>query len=202
MGNNRLHSPLCVYIDIVDLGGGSMKGIVFRELIDFVEEHFSFDMADKIISSANLATGGAYTSVGTYDHKEIVVLVSHLSEATNIPVPDLLRTFGEHLFKRFSVLYPSHFAGRDSVFAFLRILDNKIHVEVRKLYPDAELPVFEHESPEPDRLVFVYSSRRPFADLAEGLIRGCIDHFGESITLTREDLPCSEGAHARFTLTR
>lgn len=201
IGNNQLNFSLRISFDIVALGE-AMKGIIFREFIDFVEERFSFDTADKIISSAKLATGGAYTSVGTYDHQEIVALVGHLSEATNTSVPDLLRTFGKHLFQRFSVLYPSHFAGRDSAFAFLRILDNKIHVEVKKLYPDAELPVFEHESPDPDRLVFVYSSRRPFADLAEGLIRGCIDHFGERITLMREDLPCKEGAHVRFTLTR
>ena len=72
---------------------------------------------------------------------------------------------------------------------------------MKKLYPDAELPVFQHDL-DPDRMVFVYSSKRPFGDLAEGLIRGCIDYFGESITLVREDLPCEGGAHARFTLTR
>ena len=179
-----------------------MKGIVFREFIDMVEESFSLDTADKIISSSNLATGGAYTSVGTYDHGEIVNLVGHLSEITHISVPDLLRTFGEHLFKRFSVLYPAHFAAQNSTFGFLSILDNKIHVEVLKLYPDAELPVFEHEFPDPDRMTFVYSSKRPFGDLAEGLIRGCIAYFGENITLVREDLPCKEGANVRFTLTR
>ena len=35
-----------------------MKGIVFREFIDFVEQRFSLDTADDIISSAHLATGG------------------------------------------------------------------------------------------------------------------------------------------------
>lgn len=179
-----------------------MKGIVFREFIDMVEARFSIETADKIIESSNLASGGAYTSVGTYDHREIVELVGHLSQATDTPVPVLLRAFGEHLFTRFAVLYPSHFAAQDSAFGFLSILDNKIHVEVKKLYPDAELPVFEHDSPDPDKMAFVYRSKRPFADLAEGLIRGCIAHFGESIALTREDFPCEGGAHARFTLTR
>jgi hypothetical protein len=50
--------------------------------------------------------------------------------------------------------------------------------------------------------VFVYRSKRPFADLAEGLIRGCIRYFNEEIDLTREDLPSDGGAHTRFTLVK
>jgi hypothetical protein len=179
-----------------------MRGIVFRELIDMVENHFSPETADTIISSSRLATGGAYTSVGTYDHTEILELVSQLSATTGISGPDLLRTFGEHLLNRFALLYPAHFIGQKSTFDFLAILDNKIHVEVKKLYPDAELPVFEHDSTNPHRLVFVYRSKRPFADLAEGLIRGCIRHFNEEIDLTREDLPSDEGGRTRFTLVK
>src|SRR6266404_5027935 len=146
---NPINFPLRVSIDI-DALEDPMKGIVFREFIDFVEQRFSFDTADNIIASADLATGGAYTSVGTYDHREIVALVGHLSAATKISVPDLLRTFGQHLFHRFAVLYPSQFEECASTFAFLGVLDNKIHVEVKKLYPDAELPVFEHGFPDPD----------------------------------------------------
>ncbi|MES2536801.1 MAG: heme NO-binding domain-containing protein [Pseudomonadota bacterium] len=182
--------------------GSDMKGIVFRELVDMIEERFSPAIADKIISASSLATNGAYTSVGTYDHKEIVELVGHLSTTTGIPVPDLQRTFGEHLLNRFALLYPAHFRGQKSTFAFLAILDNKIHVEVKKLYPDAELPVFEHDLADPCKMVFVYRSKRPFADLAEGLIRGCIKHFNEDITLSRQDLPADEGAHTRFILIK
>lgn len=179
-----------------------MKGIVFSEFIQMVEERFSFEIADKIITESKLATGGAYTTVGTYDHREIVELVSHLSAATKTPVPDLLRAFGEHLFNRFPALFPAYFVGNESTFHFLATLDNKIHPEVKKLYPDAELPSFQHEFPTPDRMILIYRSQRPFADFAEGLLRGCIGHFGERIALTREDLACESGAHARFSLVR
>ena len=179
-----------------------MKGVVFREFIDMVESSFSPEIADGIIESSDLSTGGAYTSVGTYDHREIIQLVNRLSESTGIAVPDLLRAFGNHLLGRFATLYPSHFVGRNSTFDFLSILDNKIHVEVKKLYPDAELPVFDHSSPDPNVMAFVYRSKRPFADLAEGLIRGCIAHFNENIDMQREDYPCEEGAHTRFMLRK
>jgi hypothetical protein len=179
-----------------------MKGIVFCEFISMVEEYFSLDIADRIIASSELATGGAYTSAGTYDHREFVQLITRLSEETKVPVPDLVCTFGRHLCKRFAMLYPSFFAECQSTFEFLASVDGKIHVEVRKLYPDAQLPEFAHAFPEPGCMVFTYRSKQPLADLAEGLIQGAIAHYGEKINLTRDNLPCADGAHVRFTLKR
>ena len=46
-----------------------------------------------------------------------------------------------------------------------------------------------------------YSSKRPFADLAEGLINACIEHFGEPVDVQRENLS-ADGTAALFTLTR
>ena len=51
-----------------------------------------------------------------------------------------------------------------------------------------------------DRLVLVYSSKRHFADLAEGLIRGCLRHFNESAVITREQLSTEEGSRVRFSV--
>jgi hypothetical protein len=179
-----------------------MKGVVFQEFIQMVESTFSPEMADGIIDASDLSTGGAYTSVGTYPHDEMVRLVVQLSARTGIALPALLHAFGKHLLGRFAVMYPKHFAGRTSTFELLEVLDNKIHVEVRKLYPDAELPVFDHSLDAPGRLAFVYRSKRPFADLAAGLIAGCIEHFGERIEVAREDFPCDSGAHTRFVLQK
>jgi hypothetical protein len=46
-----------------------------------------------------------------------------------------------------------------------------------------------------------YRSPRRLADLAEGLIHGCIAHFGDAVALERTDLP-DAGADqvVRFTL--
>jgi len=179
-----------------------MKGIVFTEFLEMVEARFGLETLDRIIVQAQPPNDGAYTSVGTYDHQELVLLVIALSEATQIPVPDLIKTFGKHLFERFTQAYPSLFLGVDSAFNFLRSIEHYIHVEVRKLYPDAELPSFTYESPAPHQLVMIYQSRRPFTDLAEGLILGCIEHYGEQIDLQRDDLESGPINRSRFTLTQ
>ena len=82
-----------------------MKGIIFTEFLEMVEEKFSPEMADKIIdASSNLTTDGSYTAVGTYHHSELIELVSHLSNEVNVDVPLLVETFGKFLFDRFVVL--------------------------------------------------------------------------------------------------
>ena len=179
-----------------------MKGMVFTEFLEMVEEKFSPDMAERIIESAELESGGAYTTVGTYDHHEMIALVTCLSRETGIPASQLIRTFGEHLFERFHHLFPNYFDGVPSAFDFLRHVNDYIHIEVRKLYPDAELPTFACETPLPDQLSMTYRSTRPFAPLAEGLIRGCIAHYGEPIEVGIEDLSDGAGTAARFLLTR
>lgn len=179
-----------------------MRGIVFTEFLEMVEDRFSADMVDDLIDTSDLPSGGVYTALGTYDHQEIVTLTKKLSDKTDIPVPALINTFGTHLFGRFSVLYPFVFEGIGSVFEFLMKLDGYIHVEVRKLYPDAELPAFTYDDSVAGRLVMTYRSTRPFGDLAQGLIAGCIAHFGENITLEREDVSDRPQTCVRFTLTQ
>jgi len=180
-----------------------MKGVVFTEFMELVESRMGLEMLDRIITEANLPNDGAYTSVGTYDHAELVRLVQALSNATGNSVPQLIHMFGEHLFHRFSVNYKPLFADTKNAFDFLSRIDDVIHVEVRKLYPDAELPTLPCERPAPERLVMHYSSPRGFGDLAEGLIAGCIKHYGESIKVTRTDLPKDGALHrVRFELVK
>ena len=67
-----------------------MKGIVFTEFLDLVEEKFGLEMVDRIISSSELESEGVYTSVGTYSFSEMLQLLQHLSENTGISIDNLL----------------------------------------------------------------------------------------------------------------
>ena len=177
-----------------------MKGIVFTEFLEMVEEMFGQDMADDILDDADLDSGGAYTAVGTYDYMEMVALVVELNKQTDIPIPDLLKTYGKHLFGRFVALFPAFFVDIDSSIDFAETIENHIHIEVRKLYSDAELPTFDTEKDD-KQMSMVYRSARPFADFAEGLLTGCIEHFNHDVTLTRRDIT-DDNKHTEFVLTR
>lgn len=176
--------------------------MVFTEFLEMVEDSFGWEVAEDIVEESDLPSGGAYTAVGTYSHTEMVSMVVKLSEKTGVAIPDLLKAYGKHLFGRFNSLYGSFFENVSGTFDFLSSIDQYIHVEVRKLYPEAELPKFDYEYPNEHTLVMIYSSKRPFADFAEGLLMGCVEHFGEKITIDREDLNAADGTDAKFTLVR
>lgn len=122
-----------------------MKGMVFTELLGFVEQTYGEDAVDDLIEGSDLPSGGAYTAVGTYDHREMQSLVTTLAAQSNTPPNELLSLFGQHLIQRFKASFPDFFKTAATLFDFLESIDNHIHVEVRKLYPDAELPEFRAE---------------------------------------------------------
>ena len=165
-----------------------MKGMVFTEFLDMVEEKFSPAMADQIIEAAQGKTAGAYTAVGTYDHAELVRMILALGQATGLPVPDLMRGFGHHMAVRFAALFGAFFSTQNNVFDFLASVDSVIHVEVLKLYPDAELPSFKVLQRSGDHLAINYISSRHMHDLALGLIEGAAAHYGEAISVSQQKL--------------
>jgi hypothetical protein len=179
-----------------------MKGIVFTEFIEMVEDVFSPEIVDQIINDTELDSDGAYTSVGTYDHHEILAMVTRLSELTSMPVDDLVQAFGKHLLNRFTELYPVFFKEVDDTFSFLDTIESHVHIEVLKLYPDAELPTFSIDHADGKTLIMSYKSTRPFAMLAKGLIKGAAEHFSEKISIEMVDLSNGEGNHARFELKK
>lgn len=180
-----------------------MKGVVFTEFLGLVEQKFSADMVDDIIDDADLPHGGAYTAVGTYPFPEMVSLIVALSKRSGIEVPVLIHAFGQYLFGRFFVLYPAFINACDSTIQLVSHIEQVIHTEVRKLYPDAELPSFDIEAHTAQRLVVVYRSPRCLADLAVGLIDGAIAHYGEQgrVSLLREPLD-ADGKVVRFVLEK
>lgn len=179
-----------------------MKGIVFTELMDMVEATFGLELMEDVLDDCSLESGGAYTAVGTYDHRELLEIVGVLSKHSDIPVKELVRKYGHHLFSRFHDMMPVFFEKPRSAFEFLESVHGYIHVEVKKLYPDASLPSFETERQSDETLIMIYKSQCPFADFAHGLMQGCVDFYEENIVIEGQDKN-TDGQFCRvFTLTK
>lgn len=176
-----------------------MKGIVFVELIEMLEVKFGMETSDAIISCSSLPNNGAYTSVGTYPHEEAVRILVCASQKTGIEVPELLRQFGHHLFDVFLAGYPHFFEGMTHPFELLSKVDDYIHIEVLKLYPDAKLPRFDHEL-EDNVMRLTYTSPRQMSSLALGLIQASKDHFKTDMSIEMNNLE-SDGSRVLFILT-
>ncbi|TVS02040.1 MAG: guanylate cyclase [Rhodobacteraceae bacterium] len=177
-----------------------MKGIVFVELIRMAETVIGEEAVDTILDQCDLSTDGAYSAVGNYPCAELITLVEALSKHTGTPSAELQRLFGKWMHEQFVTNYPAFFTDKSDALAMLSAIEDEVHVEVRKLYPDAELPRFETEHIASDELRMVYRSPRPLSDFCHGLVEGCVDHFGHRADIRRKDLSGADEHACAFTI--
>ena len=174
-----------------------MKGLIFTEFLDYVDRNLDPEVADRLAAAGH----DRYQPGANYDDQRLHGLLTQTASLASVPVGELLRRFGTQLFGRFAALYPVFIADADSAVAFLSKINTRVHGELNKLYDDVQFPVFACRQLESGDFEMTYHSQRHLADLAEGLLRGCIAHFGEPIDVRREDLPASDGRQVvRFTL--
>lgn len=178
-----------------------MKGIVFTQLLDMVEDRFGYDLVDSLLLTTDLPSGGAYTSAGTYPPHEMISLVTALSRHIDKPIPDVLREFGRYLFQIFVSSYRHFIVAAPDAFSFLSSVHSYIHVEVKKLYSDAELPSFAIERRGDHTLRMLYQSNRRMADLAHGLIEGTLEHYAEKATITQLAIK-PDGSEVEFIIVK
>ena len=178
-----------------------MKGIVFTEFLEMVESQFGLETVDTIIENSNLPSEGAYTAVGTYEFSEMLQLVTQLSATTNMPANDLLYAFGLYLFESLLKAHPEVVSSYKNPIGLLYSIENHIHVHVKKLYPDAELPTFKILEKTEHSLTMVYSSSRGLYALAHGLIVKTFEHCNKSANVEMELLN-EQGTEVKFAIVQ
>ena len=77
-----------------------MKGMLFTALLELIEVEFGSDVLDSVLDDVKPASGGIYTSVGTYDHTELVAMLVSLSKQTKVSLTNLTKTFGMYHFSK------------------------------------------------------------------------------------------------------
>ena len=176
-----------------------MKGIVFTEFLELVEEKFGLEMVDNIITSSTLESEGVYTAVGTYSFSEMLQLLTHLSENTGISIDNLLLVYAEHFFSVIENSYPGLLATYKDPIEMISSIENHIHVEVRKIYPDAELPTFEVVEKTENSLIMIYTSSRAMHHFGLGLMNKTFAHFNATATIDLQKIK-EDGTEVRFVI--
>lgn len=178
-----------------------MKGIIFTEFLDLVEEKFGLEVVDTIISKSILESEGIYTRIGTYSFSEMLQLLQHLSKHTNISIDNLLLAYGEHFFSIIDTSYPGLLATYKDPIEMISSIEDHIHIEVRKIYPDAELPTFTVEEKTPSSLVLNYKSSRAMHHFGLGLMNKTFEYFNATATIVLEKLK-EDGTEVKFIIKK
>ena len=178
-----------------------MKGIVFTEFLDLVEDKFGLETVDEIIEKSELKTDGVYTSIGTYAFSDMLQLLQNLSEKTKITIDELLLIYGEHFFSVLEKSYPDLLATYKDPIEMISSIENHIHVEVRKIYPDAELPTFEVIEKKENSLVLIYRSSRAMHHFGLGLMNKTFEHFNSTASIQLEKVK-ENGTEVKFIINK
>lgn len=159
-----------------------MKGLVFNVAEEVITELYDADVWDTLLESAGL--DGAYTSLGNYEDAEIEALVAAAASLLDFDIEDTWRVLGRHMLPRFVERVKDVAAEFDGGEQLLRSVNDIIHPNVKVLYPDAAPPIFKFSDTDAGLLVR-YQSDRGLAALAEGLIIGTGDLYGELVEVER-----------------
>jgi len=83
----------------------------------------------------------------------------------------------------------------------LSSIENHIHIEVRKIYPDAELPTFIVEHKAENSLTMVYKSSRAMHHFGLGLMNKTFEHFNSKAEIILEKIK-ENGTEVRFIINQ
>ena len=184
-----------------------MKGMIFIAFESFVVETHGREFYEELIESSSPGfEGSTYVGPATYDDERLMELVQLANERSGIPIPDLIRGFGRHCLPMLFEYYPGSIHQFETPRDLLLGIDQIIHVETKKLYPDAQTPSFTYEDMGDRRLRMNYQSPRKLCWLVEGLIDGLADYYGDTIEYAQEQCmhdgaeKCSFDVHFRGEL--
>lgn len=160
-----------------------MKGVIFNATQEAVIELFDEDTWDDLLDAAGLE--GVYSSVGTYEDADLVAIVVAATKATGLSADEVMVAVGRKALSHLADRVPSLIGDCTNAYEMLGMIHDVIHVEVMKLYEDAQPPQFSYSDLPGGGLRMGYRSPRNLDALAEGLVYGVGDRFGEELQVTR-----------------
>lgn len=170
-----------------------MKGTVFIALNDMIESQYGMQVWEELLEEVKPICGGVYVATEEYPDEEVVRFVLSISKKLSLESSVVTRVFGHYLFGELNRKYTGFTNKPQTLYDFLDSIENVIHVEVRKLFPNACLPTIDCNIINTNEMIMTYHSERKLCFLAEGLIIGASEHYNEPMKIKHTD--CMHDGH-------
>lgn len=154
-----------------------MKGFIFTNFIDFIDKSYGLKMVDDMITNSELESKGIYTAFSSYDFSELESMLTYICFKTNLKSEFLLEEFGRFVFPYLIGKHSYIIEKYKDPLNLIAGIESHIHIEVKKLYEDAELPTFSLVEKTKNKLTIIYQSKRGLSYFAIGLMRQTLEHF-------------------------
>lgn len=164
-----------------------MQGTIFTNFSEMIIDKMGMEQWNELLDETEPESKGIYTSGEQYADSELVNMVVALSEKTGIEMEKLIQAFGQYLFDSLWRNCPTDVSNIQNLREFLLSIHSVIHVEVKRLHPNAYLPKFEYEDGEGTDLIMYYSSKRQLCHASVGLIYGAAKQYNEEISISHPE---------------
>lgn len=165
-----------------------MKGEIFSIFEKFIAKNFGQATYEEALdlTASRLSTTKPFVGPEVYPDKDFMLLLESALSIIQLPLQKAVYLFGRFAFEPLAMTVPHLMKRYTCSVDLLRELDGLIHVEVKKVCSGTKPPRFELLELTDGRLELIYSSERRLYDLAEGLLAGMAEHFGEKMDVERE----------------
>ena len=180
-----------------------MKGEIFNLLEGFIISLVGEEKFEEIyrVCLPNLETKQAYVGPESYPDKDFFQIVKRAVSVLGVEKEAAIKSFGKYCFPRLFAKIPESQRKYSNLKEFLLTINDVIHVEVKKLSPNATPPEFTYIDAGPNELVMVYKSKRKLYDFVEGMIESAAEYFLTTVFIRRETVEGSEESckfHIKF----
>lgn len=162
-----------------------MHGTIFTELQKYVTTKLGADAWKALLRESAVPTR-VYLPIREYPDAELVALVATASRITEIPVPALLKDYGEFIAPDLIKMYRAYINPQWKTLDLLEHTEEQIHVRVRDDHKGASPPYLTTTRLSPTEAMVHYTSTRKLCAVAEGIALGIARYYGETIELTQE----------------
>lgn len=103
-----------------------MKGFFLDEFLNFLEEKYSWRMAEDVVEGSGVKSGGLYLWLNDYPSEEFERLLMETAKHAGKDAHAIARLFGRHLFGYLRRRFPELLAGSRDSFSFLSQLPTRL----------------------------------------------------------------------------
>ncbi|OCQ22147.1 hypothetical protein A7985_10180 [Pseudoalteromonas luteoviolacea] len=158
-----------------------MKGHIFMLLEDFISEVAGDEVLYEALEECSFDSSKGFVRTENYPDEQLVELVNIVVGKMGISISEAHFSFGQWLYPKLSNLLPSQFTQYPHPAHVLKQLDDLHHVELKKLYPDAQPPAFQYNVTGPYTAQLIYTSPRRLFDLVKGVLAGMSSYYAVNI---------------------
>ncbi|NSY32519.1 hypothetical protein DS891_02705 [Pseudoalteromonas sp. JC28] len=171
-----------------------MRGVIFRGLEELVVEAIGMQTWDELLE-AHAPEGRVYVSPTSYPDAELFALAQGVADKLNKPLTDVLAIFGQSLFGFLAEKHKGISSKFTSFEELVLSIDSVIHMEVKKLYDEPNLPSIAAIVKDDKTIVLEYCSNRKLCFCAEGLLYGAAQFYSRKLKIEHPQCMHSGAKH-------